>query len=101
MDLSSSCSSSLQGEEDREDVSRKRKAEDFPALQIKKDKLDDVVVEGDEADSELVKINKAKDNVVAKSRNKRRNIKQVLDQRLLHTETKAAQEQENLRLTRL
>ena len=87
MDLSSSCSSSAQGEEDREEraeETRKRKAEDLPTTRNKKDKLDNS--------------SSSQKGLPLKVRNKRRNIKAVMVEKNLLAETQEAQAAEQRRL---
>jgi len=98
MDLSSNCSSSVKAQSDEEghssneesETNRKRKAEEMPnTVKSKKEKIDD------EGNSEEEK------EIQRKVRNKRKNIKNVLQEEELDLSTKAAKAEEEERLSRL
>jgi len=98
MDLSSNCSSSIKAQSDEEghssneesETNRKRKAEEMPnTVKSKKEKIDD---DGNSEEEKEIQV---------KMRNKRKNIKNVLDEEHLDLSTKAAKAKEEERLKRL
>ena len=96
MDLSSSCSSSVHGEEEKE-VENSNKSESHFNRKRKAERLMETKDTFDKEAPETLK----NDDISLKGRSKRRNIKKVLDESDLNSDTKAAHEEESLRLNRL
>jgi len=105
MDLSSNCGSSAKAQSDEEyenanensENNRKRKAEEMPkTVRTKKEKMED----GEESE-ETQEEEEVEKNPQIKMRNKRKNIKDVLEEERLDLSTKAAKAEEEERLKRL